>query len=76
MENNQDAMKGQFAVLKDPRDTTGKRYRARLHEGNFYTYEWKEPSDGLTKVEGWYLLNTVVRNPDHNALDTTAYYKE
>jgi len=76
MDNNQKSMSGNFAVLRDPTDTTGKRYRARLHEGNFYTYEWKDPSDGVTKVAGWYLLNTVVRNPDPAMLDTTGYYKE
>jgi hypothetical protein len=72
----QESMNGQFVVLKDPRDTTGKRYRARLHEGNLYTYEWREPSDGATKVAGWYLLNAVVRSSNPAALDTTAYYKE
>ena len=72
----QESMDGQFVVLKDPRDTTEKRYRARLHNGNLYTYEWRSPSDGTAKVSGWYLLNTVVRNPQPSALDTTAYYKE
>ena len=63
MEN---AMDGQFAVLRDLE--TNQRYRMRLHKGNLYTYEWKET--------GWCLLNTVVRNPDHTALDTTTYYAE
>lgn len=67
-------MTGSFAMLKDPRDTSSQRYRARLWEGNLYTYEWQDELQG--KVPGWYLLNTVVRNPDYKVLDTTAYYSE
>ena len=69
MEN---AMDGQFAVLRDLE--TDLRYRMRLHNGNLYTYEWKEASEG--KPKGWYLLNTVVKNPMPDALDTTTYYAE
>lgn len=61
-------MDGMFVVLKDPFDETNRRYRMRLHKGNFYTYEWKGT--------GWHLINTVVRNPDPSALDTTTYYAE
>jgi hypothetical protein len=68
-------MEGQFVVLKDPRDDVlNRRYRARLYKNNLYTYEWQDESNGKTR--GWYLLNTVVRNPDPKALDTTAYYAE
>ena len=67
-------MTGQFTVLKDPRDEMGRRYRARLCDGNLYTYEWQDESNG--KAAGWYLLNSVIRNPNPDALDTTAYYKE
>jgi hypothetical protein len=76
MENTNNEMKGQLTVLHDSRNGEHKYYRTRLYEGNLYTYEWKTPLDKVTKVKGWYLLNTVVRNPDHNVLDTTAFYKE
>ncbi|HUS88181.1 MAG TPA: hypothetical protein VMW91_02235 [Desulfosporosinus sp.] len=67
-------MAGQLTILNDPRGVVNGLYCARLYEGNLYTYEWQNASPG--KVPGWYLLNTVVRNPDYKVLDTTAYYPE